>query len=51
MNFFRSFSNDRITSESGKIPSRLTANGNGEIKCVILTDSFEEAKRGLMPYS
>lgn len=51
MNFFRSFRNDYITSESGKVPSRLTANGNGEIKCVILTDSFEEAKRGLMPYS
>jgi len=51
MNFFRGFRNNRITSESGKVPSRLTANGNGEIKCVILTDSFEKAKRGLMPYS
>lgn len=51
MNFFRGFKNNYIISESGKIPSRLTANGNGEIKCVILTDSFEKAKQGLMPYA
>ena len=51
MNFFRSFRNNCITSENGKIPSRLIANGNGEIRCVILTDSFEKAKRGLMPYA
>lgn len=51
MKLFRGFGNNTITSESGKFPSRLMASGNGEIKCVILTDSFEKAKRGLMPYS
>ena len=51
MSLFRNFRNNYIASESGKVPSRLTANGNGEVKCVILTDSFEKAKQGLMPYA
>lgn len=51
MRFFRSFRNNYITSANGKIPLRLTANGHGEIKCVILTDSFDKAKQGLMPYA
>lgn len=51
MSLFSNFRNNYIASESGKVPSRLTANGNGEVKCVILTDSFEKAKQGLMPYA
>lgn len=31
--------------------TRLTANGNGEVKCIVLAYSFSEAKRGLMPYA
>lgn len=31
--------------------TRLAANGNGEVKCVVLAYSFEEAKLGLMPYA
>jgi peptidase S8 and S53 subtilisin kexin sedolisin len=31
--------------------TRLAANGNGEVKCIVLAYSFEEAKLGLMPYA
>lgn len=29
---------------------RLTANNNGEVRCVVLSRNFNEAKRGLYPY-